>query len=184
MSFDKYQIILASASPRRYELLKSIISNFIVKITNLEEKSRFTAPYKKVMDIAKQKADAIAIQPGELLIAADTTVYLKGNYYEKPLNRQNALIMLKALSGETHAVYTGVCIKTTSKIVTFFEKSYVTFKKLKENELLKYIDDMRPYDKAGAYGIQDDTLVKSYKGSYTNIVGLPLEKLSVALKDF
>ncbi len=185
MGLENYsRIILASASPRRKELLKQIVPVFDIVVPDIEENSRFSAPYLKVTDIALQKAAAVNIAEGELLIAADTTVYLDKEYYGKPMNEENALIMLKKLTGKTHTVYTGVCLKTLAKHLLFYEKSYVTFKKLDEKALADYIAAKKPFDKAGAYGIQDDMLVKSYRGSYTNIVGLPMEKLEEAIRRF
>lgn len=178
------KIILASASSRRHELLGGLFGSFEIRLPDVDEHSDFLKPYKIVEDIAQKKAFALDILPGELIIAADTTVYLDKIFYGKPGNEQKALTMLKSLSGRTHTVYTGVCLRSFEKHICFYEKSYVTFRKLSEKELLNYIRNKKPYDKAGAYGIQDDTLVKQYKGSYTNIVGLPMEKLKEELKKF
>ncbi|NCA66695.1 MAG: septum formation protein Maf [Clostridia bacterium] len=181
---DFNKIILASASPRRKELLKGLVDSFEIVVTDVAEESRFNAPHKKVMEIAFIKANAVNIKQGELIIAADTTVYLDGVYYGKPHNEANAFAMLQKLTGRTHTVYTGVCLATIGKSCLFYEKSSVTFKKLTDCEILEYIREKQPFDKAGAYGIQDERLVKSYKGSYTNIVGLPMEKLEDALAHF
>lgn len=174
-------IILASASPRRKELLGQLVEEFSIIIPDIDENSKCKRPHKRVMDIAKRKAETVQIGNDELVIAADTTVYMDGNYYDKPLNAERAKKMLVALNGKTHNVYSGVCIKTAAKTVTFYEKSSVTFKFLEEAAIDGYITGKKPFDKAGAYGIQDKLLVKSYKGSYTNIVGLPIERLRTEL---
>ncbi len=178
------KIILASASLRRHELIKGLFGEFEIRVPVIAEQSVYIAPHRIVKDIAAQKAFALDISPDELIIAADTAVYLDGVFYGKPGNLQNAFKMLKVLSGRTHTVYTGVCIRGVAKHVCFYDKSKVTFRKLSDAELVRYIKNKEPFDKAGAYGIQDGTLVKGYQGSYTNIVGLPMEKLRAALKDF
>lgn len=178
------KIILASASLRRHELIKELFGEFNIRVPVIAEQSVYKAPHRVVEDIAAQKAFAIDISAGELIIAADTAVYLDGVFYGKPGNLQNALKMLKVLSGRTHTVYTGVCIRSATGHICFYDKSKVTFHKLDETELLHYIKDKKPFDKAGAYGIQDGALVKGYQGSYTNIVGLPMERLRAALKGF
>lgn len=175
-------IILASSSPRRKELLKQLVNSFSIFVSNFDEQSKYIRPHKRVMDIAKGKAELVTIKDNDLVISADTTVYMQGKYYGKPKNNKDAKAILLQLSGKTHCVYSGVCIKTKSKMVTFYEKSKVTFRTLDEEVIDNYITTAKPFDKAGGYGIQDKILVQSYKGSYTNIVGLPLEKLSTELK--
>lgn len=178
-----YKVILASSSPRRRELLKSLISDFTIISPDVNEAEYGKYPSKMVIANALAKASAVEDEEG-LIIAADTVVFMNGKYYLKPRDIKDAHRILSELSGKTHYVYTGVCLKQGDKTVTFYEKSAVKFKKVSSDTIADYIKTGSPLDKAGAYGIQDDTVVKSYKGSYSNIMGLPLEKLADALKEF
>ena len=175
------RIVLMSASPRRRELLKEIIPSFDIAVSSCKENSVAKRPSFRVMDISRQKAN---VNPavGELFISSDTLVYMKGKYYGKPKDREDAFNMLAELSGKTHYVYSGVCLKTQKKTYTFYDKSAVVFKKLSREEIYHYIDNLNPLDKAGAYGIQDGVVVERYMGSYSNIMGLPVEKLKENLK--
>ncbi len=140
-------------------------------------------PSRMVIGNARLKAAAVG-DPDALVIAADTVVFMNGKYYLKPRSVDDARRILGELSGKTHYVYTGVCLQKGDKVVTFFEKSAVKFKKVSKESIDAYIATGSPMDKAGAYGIQDDIVVKGHKGSYSNIMGLPLEKLADALKEF
>ena len=176
------KIILASASPRRRELLSSIYDEFSIEKPDCDEKT-LNNPVKTVKYLAKLKADAIDPHY-DVLISADTIVVYKGKILGKPSNRDDAFHMLKSLRGVTHKVYTGVCIKyktDTLRYDVFSVKSKVKLKKMSDDDIGKYIDTGSPFDKAGAYGIQDG-VVDNYTGSYTNIVGLPTEKLLKRLK--
>ena len=170
-----------SASPRRRELLKEIFAKFEVAVSDCKESSSAKRPSFRVMDIARQKASVDPAE-GELIISSDTLVFMKGKYYGKPKNREEAFRMLEELSGNTHFVYSGVCLKTASKTYTFYDKSSVVFKKLSPDEINGYIDNFNPLDKAGAYGIQDGVVVEKFIGSYSNIMGLPTEKMKEVLK--
>lgn len=169
------QVVLASNSPRRKELLKEVVQDFIIKIPNIQEDNNFKRPSAIVKDLAYKKASAINDNKN-IIIAADTIVYFKGNIIGKPKDKKEAVNILMMLSGQEHYVYTGVCLLYKKSVRIFYEKSTVIFKNLSKEQIKKYVDDFLPLDKAGAYGIQDRQIVKSYKGSYSNIVGFPVEK--------
>lgn len=176
------KVILASKSPRRKELLKEIINDFEVLAQDVEEISQDKRPDKKVISLAKLKLGNLPdVYKDCLIISADTIVYRKGEFFGKPKNREDAVRILKKLSDKKHYVYTGVAVYWQGKCHCIYDKSAVLFKKLDDNTINEYIDTGSPMDKAGAYGIQDRQVVKSYKGSYTNIVGLPVEKLKKLL---
>lgn len=172
-------VILASSSPRRKEILADMGVKYEVIPANIDEseiKSRF--PFLLVEKLAKTKAEHIACEHrSDTVIAADTIVVLDGKVYGKPHDRARAFEMIKSLNGRTHIVYTGVCVTCKGQKKVFCVKSLVTFKRLTDEQIYAYIDDCKPFDKAGAYGIQDKRIVKKYSGSYSNIMGLPKEKL-------
>lgn len=172
-------VILASSSPRRMEILADMGVKYEVIPANIDEseiKSRF--PFLLVEKLAKAKAEHIACEHrSDTVIAADTIVVLDGKVYGKPHDRARAFEMIKSLNGRTHVVYTGVCVTCEGKKAVACVKSLVTFKTLTDEQIYAYIDDCKPFDKAGAYGIQDKRIVKKYSGSYSNIMGLPKEKL-------
>lgn len=176
-------VILASKSPRRQQLIGQLFPNYVIRSEDIEEYSAFVRPHKKVMDLAAKKAHVYTADVNELIISADTLVYMKGVYYGKPKGEAGAIDMLSRLSGKTHTVYTGVCLKSFEKEKLFYDKSYVTFRKLSRDEIVSYLRTYMPYDKAGAYGLQDKQIVQSYKGSYTNIIGLPMEKLKKYIEE-
>ena len=175
-------VILCSASPRRRELLGEIFDRFEIKAGSGEEKSSFVRPHKKVVDLALGKQAGVPVPKGGVVISADTLVYKSGKYYGKPGSPFAAKEMLLELSGKTHYVYTGVAIRTEEKTVAFYERSGVRMKRLSEEEIDRYIRDFSPLDKAGAYGIQDGVIVQGFSGSYSNVVGLPVERLKEELK--
>lgn len=172
-------VILASSSPRRKEILADMGVKYEVIPANIDEseiKSHF--PFLLVEKLAKAKAEHIACEHrSDTVIAADTIVVLDGKVYGKPHDRARAFDMIKKLNGLTHVVYTGVCVTCKGRKKVFYVKSLVTFKHLTDEQIYAYIDDCKPFDKAGAYGIQDKRIVKKYSGSYSNIMGLPKEKL-------
>lgn len=183
-AFSK-RLVLASASPRRKELLKRLTENFAVLPADIDEE-KFTGlkPKKLVMTLSREKAKATVSKQEALnksVLAADTIVVCKGKIYGKPKNFEGSVRMLGELNGRRHSVFTGVTLTNGREYITFSVRSFVKFKKLSKTEIENYIDKCRPFDKAGAYGIQDNQIVKSYRGSYTNIVGLPLEKLKIVL---
>ncbi|PID82746.1 MAG: septum formation protein Maf [Clostridiales bacterium] len=182
---------LASKSPRRKELLKKIISDFVIYESNIEEKLDLNFDIScSIMSVAFQKADFIykninLIEPA-IIISADTVVYLD-EILQKPKNKDDARIMLKKLSGNTHFVYTGFCIINTEKNIKIldFEKTEVKFKNLSKLEIEQYIETKEPYDKAGGYAIQGIAakFIEKINGDYYNVVGLPLCKLNKILMD-
>lgn len=185
---SKYEIILGSKSPRRKKLLQSTGFSFSVRTQNAREDFPAHLPASEVAEyLACQKADAFFnLKDNELLITADTTVVLGDEVMNKPQNKAAAVEMLGKLSGSDHYVYTGICLKTTSKTYSFTEKTKVTFYPLNQREIDDYIEHCKPFDKAGSYGIQEiigHKSVKSIVGSYNNVVGLPTSQLYQALKE-
>lgn len=177
------KVLLASASPRRRELLKKIFSSFDAVSPDVDETQECNDPYTETVRLALKKARASYNADYDLIISSDTIVYCNDKFYGKPHNFLTAKRYLEELSAKTHLVVTGVAIKTKSAEYTFFDKSEVTFNSLSKRQIEEYITKCEPYDKAGAYGIQDNAIVDSYVGSYDNIVGLPTEKLISFLRD-
>ena len=188
------KLILASNSPRRKQLLTEYGFTFTIVPSEYEEKVSDRSPKDTVTAFALGKAQDVydKLSPSDkqtaVVLGADTVVALDGNILGKPTDKDNAKQMLKLLSGKSHSVYTGYCIIKDGKPQTFAEQSIVTFNTLTDAQIDEYVASGKPLDKAGAYGIQDGyNLVKSYKGSFNNIVGLPVEvfaeKLKQLLKD-
>ena len=176
------RVILASSSPRRRQLLGEIFDSFEVFPQNVEEKTSLTRGYAVCQYLAKIKLGKLpSIYSDALIISADTIVCKSGKIYGKPKHRQEAKSFLDELSGEWHTVYTGVAIYYKDRTITFYDKSQVKFKTLDEQAKWKNIDTASPMDKAGGYGIQDREVVERYTGSYSNIVGLPMERLKEQL---
>ena len=175
--------ILASQSPRRKELLGELIEQFDIIPAKGEEKLLEGATVcEQVQALAKAKAEEIAMQPlaeNKWVLGADTVVVLDNEILGKPKDEQNAERMLTALSGNTHEVWTGVCMmKKSGEEITAYIASdctKVVFETLNQAQIASYIASGSPMDKAGAYGIQDGGLVKEIKGSFSNVVGLPVE---------
>ena len=168
-------ITLASASPRRSELLKKLTDDFSIEPSNIIEGSSHKNPKRRVQDIARCKAQSVR---GEVVLGADTLVYFDKKEYGKPKDKEDAERMLGKLAGNWHSVYTAVCVIVQGKNYEIVDKSKVKFKELDNVAIRAYIEKYQPYDKAGAYGVQDNEIVEKYKGSYSNIMGLPLEKLT------
>lgn len=182
------EFILASASPRRKEILERAGFTFLVKTAQVDEtvEEKFT-PEDLVMFLAKKKALAVARAfPNQIVVGADTIVSLEEKILGKPRDRQEACQTLSSLSGRTHSVYTGVAICDASRSHTFYERTEVTFYSLTQKEIDNYIATGEPMDKAGAYGIQGKgcLLVKEIKGDYYNVVGFPVAKFSRELGVF
>ncbi|MDE7191558.1 MAG: Maf family protein [Clostridia bacterium] len=178
------RVILASGSPRRRQLLGEIFHSFEVLPQNVDERCDLTKGYAVCQRLAKVKLGNLPkLFPDALIISADTIVYMNGKIYGKPKDRREAKLFLDELSSKWHIVYTGVAIYYRGKIRTFYDKSRVKFKTLGEDDKWKYVDTGSPMDKAGGYGIQDEEVVAKYEGSYTNIVGLPMEKLKEQLSE-
>ncbi len=180
--------ILASASPRRKELLTLGGVDYEVIVSQCEEiLPENITPADAVMSLATQKADDVFKRNHErIIIAADTVVALDGKILGKPKDKEDAFKMLSSLSGNTHTVYTGVCIKSKDKTDTFFTATDVEFYALTADEINTYIATNEPMDKAGAYGIQGKgfILVKKIDGDYYNVVGLPLAETVRHLNSF
>ena len=183
-NLKKYKVILASNSPRRKELLAGLGVDYEVRtLPDVDESYPETLQGADIpLYIAKEKADAYVamMQPGELIITADTIVWLDGKVLGKPRDREDALQMLRTMSGRTHEVFTGVCITTTDWQRSFTAQTEVRFATLSEEEIAYYVDNFQPMDKAGAYGVQEwigFIGVENISGSYYNIMGLPVQKL-------
>ena len=154
---------------------------FEVAPPNVDERAvECATPLRMVRELSKLKAEAI--DTDAMVIAADTTVVLEGKIYGKPLCYERAAQMLKELSGRWHTVYTGVTVRYGDSSESFTVRSRVKMKNLSEDFIKTYLKECAPYDKAGAYGIQDSRVVERYRGSYSNIMGLPKEKLMRVLK--
>ena len=188
-NLDKYQIILASNYPRRKELMSGLGVDYVVRtLPDVDESYPADLAGAAIPEyISRKKADAYRsiMQPGELLITADTIVWLDGKVLGKPEGREGAVEMLRSLSGKSHQVFTGVCLTTTEWQKSFTATSDVEFDVLSEEEIRYYVDKYQPMDKAGAYGVQEwigYIGVKSISGSFYNIMGLPIQKLYGELK--
>ncbi len=182
----KCEIILASASPRRKELLNVITENFKVIPSTVDESIPESLPISKVPEfLAELKAKDIAYNhPNSLVIGADTCVIADNKVLGKPKDRQEAYDMISLLSGKTHLVITGCSIVFEGTVKTFSSVTEVEFYKLSEEDINNYVNTSEPYDKAGAYGIQGkgSLLVKKINGDYFNVVGLPISMLNNYIK--
>ena len=178
-------LILASQSPRRRELLMRFNYQFQSVSSQVDESLvEKTSPHSFVETLAYTKAHAVFKKyPKDVVIAADTIVFMNQTFYEKPKDREDAIQILTQLSGKTHQVYTGVCILSPNSKEIFHTIAYVTFHQLTKEMITEYIDTYRPYDKAGAYGIQEQqgSIVKSYEGDYLTIVGFPMTTIKPKL---
>jgi len=184
------KIILASKSPRRKELLGHILDSFEIRTKDIDEIYPDHLATEEVPKyLAKLKADAFVdtMADDELIITSDTVVAMDGEIYGKPKDREDAVRILQALSGKTHEVITGVCLQMKNKEVIFSETTTIHFKILSTKEIEYYIDKYQPYDKAGAYAIQEwigMIGIEKMEGDYFNVVGLPLFKLNRELGKF
>ena len=180
-------IILASASPRRSELMTLAGFRFDVICADIDEIVPEKAlPQEVVMSLALQKAQAVAKDHRKsAVVGSDTVVALDGKILGKPHSESEAAEMLRSLSGRIHKVYTGVAIVCGEKVTSFFEETEVEFYTLTDQEILDYVATGEPMDKAGAYGIQGRgaVLVKRINGDYFNVMGLPISKVYRELKD-
>jgi septum formation protein len=187
----KYKVILSSNSPRRKELLAGLDIDFSVRVMpDIDESYPDDLPVKEIPQyISRKKAEAYlkAIADDELVITADTVVVLDHEVLGKPANRDEAVAMLRKLSGKKHQVITGVCLTTLKKQHCFEVITNVTFKALTEAEISYYVDKYQPFDKAGAYGIQEwigYIGVTSLEGSYFNVMGLPVQRIYAEMQRF
>lgn len=189
--FDNYTFTLASASPRRRELLKGLDISFTVE-PGKDEKEAFSEgmPHTEIPAfLARHKSETFhrKLSRDEVLITADTLVFLDEKILGKPHDHDEAVAMLRALSGRTHTVTTGVALRTRERMHSFSDTTEVDFKKLMDSEIEYYIERYRPYDKAGAYGVQEwigYTGITAIRGSYFNVMGLPVQRLYTELRGF
>jgi len=188
--FKNYRVILASRSPRRQQLLRELGLKFDVVIKEYEEIYPESLSGEEIARfVAHEKAASFKddISENEIVIAADTIVWCNNKVLGKPLDHDDATRILKEISGNTHEVITGVSLRSQTKELTFSESAKVTFETLTEEEISYYIDEYKPYDKAGAYGIQEwiGIIACSHiDGSYFNVVGLPVQRLYKELQRF
>ncbi|MBQ3843961.1 MAG: septum formation protein Maf [Bacteroidales bacterium] len=190
-NLKKYNIVLASKSPRRQELLKGIGVDFTILTKEVDENYPQRLPTIDVapfLSLKKAKAFEDAELPDNyMVITADTVVIVENEILGKPKDRDDAVRMMNLLSGKVHKVVTGVTVHTKEKTKTFSVISKVTFETLDNQEVDYYIDNFKPYDKAGAYGVQEwigYIGVSNVEGSYYNVMGLPTQRLYKVLKEF
>jgi septum formation protein len=180
---NKYKIILASGSPRRQQFFKDLDIDFEIRLKEIDEVFPDSLQGLEITDyLAQLKAKAFdgEIQPNEMVVTSDTLVWLNNKALGKPKDYDDAFQILKSLSNQTHQVLTSVCFKTVFKTDIINEITKVTFNELSDAAIQYYLDNYRPYDKAGAYGIQEWIGligISKIEGSYTNVVGLPTEKV-------
>lgn len=187
----KYEILLASNSPRRRELLAGLDIDYrVTALPEVDESYPDTLSGEEIpLYISQEKAAAYRrfMKDNTLLITADTIVWLDGKVYGKPRDTADAKAMLQALSGKTHTVITGVTLTSLQKQLSFAVSTEVTFATLDDDEIDYYVEEYRPLDKAGAYGVQEwigYIGVTGLKGSYYNVMGLPIQRLYTELKKF
>jgi septum formation protein len=177
-----YKLILASGSPRRQQFMHDLDVDFEVRLKDVEEVYPDHLKGSEITDfLALLKAKALDdLAENEIVITSDTIVWHQDKALGKPKDYEDAFAMLSSLSGKTHEVITSVCIKNTVAINVFNETTKVTFNALSEDEIKYYLDNYKPYDKAGSYGIQEWiglVAIARIEGSYANVVGLPVDKV-------
>jgi len=189
-NLKNYHIILASQSPRRHQMLKELGLDFKIQTKDVEEVYPDHLKGEEIpVYLAKLKAEAFVLDLNEkeLVITADTIVCVDDMVLGKPKDREDAVNMLKTLSGRSHQVISGVCLKSKEKEASFSTTTHVHFKELSLEEIDYYIDNYKPFDKAGAYGIQEwigFVGIDGIEGSYFNVVGLPIQRLYQELSKF
>lgn len=181
--FNKHRIILASGSPRRQQFLKELDVDFEIQLKDIEEIYPEHLQAEEITNfLAKLKASAFVaeLEENDILITSDTIVWLNNKALGKPKDYDDAFEMLTEMSGTTHKVITSVCLKTIDKEVVFYEETLVTFTALSSDEIKYYLNNYKPFDKAGSYGIQEWiglVAIEKIEGSYANVVGLPTHRL-------
>jgi septum formation protein len=179
----KYTLILASGSPRRQQFFKDLDLDFEIRLKDIEEIYPPELQAVEITDyLAELKANAFEgeLNPNEILVTSDTIVWHQKRALGKPKSATEAFEIIKSMSNTTHEVFTSVCFKTSSASTVINDVTKVTFKDLSDEEILYYIENYKPYDKAGAYGIQEwfgFMAVTKVEGSYTNVMGLPTAKV-------
>lgn len=184
-----YKIILASGSPRRQKFFSDLGIDFEIRLKEVEEVFPPGLKASEITDfLAVLKADAFdSLADGEILVTSDTIVWHDGKALGKPKDYDDAFAILRELSGTTHQVFTSVCFRTNKKTDIINDETKVTFNLLTDAEISFYLDTCKPYDKAGAYGIQDWiglVAVRKIDGSYANVMGLPVDKVYDYLATF
>ena len=179
---NNYNVILASGSPRRQQFFRDLDIDFSIQLKEIEEIYPENLKGVAITDyLSNLKSDAFStLNDNDLLITSDTIVWLEGKALGKPKDAKDAFTMLKAMSGKKHEVITSVCLKSTSFQKIINDITIVTFKELSDDEIYYYINNYKPFDKAGAYGIQEwigFIGIDKIEGSYFNVVGLPVHKL-------
>ncbi|MFA5555782.1 MAG: Maf-like protein [Flavobacteriaceae bacterium] len=175
-----YKLILASGSPRRQQFFKDLNLDFEIRLKEVEETYPEHLKASEVTDfLARLKASAFHLQKNEILVTSDTIVWLDEKVLGKPKNYEEAFVILQKLSGNTHQVITSVCLKSSKKTKVFNTTTKVTFSELTHEMIQFYLKNYKPFDKAGAYGIQEWiglVGIEKIEGSYTNVVGLPTQE--------
>jgi len=187
---SEYKLILGSKSPRRHELLKGLGLNFEIRPKDVDES--FPVAYKEheiPEYLALKKAEAFTGELGkdEVVITSDTVVWLGDRVFNKPESREEAIEMISTLSGRSHEVITGVCILNATKHIVFHDRTKVFFGEISQPEIAWYVDKYKPFDKAGAYGIQEwigYMGIEKIEGSFYNVMGFPTRKFYVELRKF
>ena len=180
---QKYKLILASGSPRRQQFFKDLDLDFEIRLKEIEEIFPHELKAEEITNyLAELKANAFEgeLQSNEILITSDTIVWHKNKALGKPKDEQDAFDILKSLSNATHEVITSVCFKTNIETTVMYEVTKVTFNELSDEAILYYIENYKPFDKAGAYGIQEwigFIGVSKIEGSYANVMGMPTDKV-------
>lgn len=179
----KYNVLLASSSPRRQQFLREMNVDFSVQLKPIEEVYPTHLKAEEITDyLAKLKANAFkaSLQQNDLVLTSDTLVWLDGKALGKPKDKKDAFDMLASMAGKTHEVITSFCLMSLTFTKVFHEITKVTFKELTSDEINYYLDVYQPYDKAGSYGIQEWIgliAIEKIEGSYANVVGLPTHRL-------
>lgn len=187
---SNYNLVLGSKSPRRSQILQDAGFTFELRTQDITEDFDPLMPVLEVAeDLAKRKASALVdgLEEKDILITADSVVILDDVIYNKPQDYDEAFSILRLLSGRKHTVATGICLTSRVKTTSFTEITYITFDDLTDQEIDYYITQYQPYDKAGAYGIQDWIglcKINKIEGSYTNVMGLPMQAVYVAIQSF
>ena len=178
-------LILASQSPRRRELLGLTGLDFIVRVADIDERmDPEKAPFDEVSRVSRLKAEAVARKPDDVVIAADTIVVCEGEVLGKPRSEEDAFHILKLLSGRHHEVMTGMTVLRGDEVITHTEVTKIRFRDLSDGEIRAYIASGEPMDKAGAYGIQGGAALfaDQMEGDYYNVMGLPVCRLAMILR--
>lgn len=187
---NDYKIVLGSQSPRRQQLLKGLELEFDIVTADLDESFDESLKKEEIpLFLSKEKSAAIAqkLSGNYLLITCDTVVWVNDHVLNKPGSGEEAIQMLQTLSGNTHEVFTGVTLASPKHTVSFYDRTKVFFKELSKQEIEHYIDQYKPFDKAGSYGVQEwigYIAIEKIEGCFFNVMGLPLSKLYSELKKF